>query len=194
MAAARSWNCGTRLRPTNFDNASLRSATSADPFPLEPVQSCSQIEITLVCGNLDGPIALNAVKASSGLHNLVVDRSTSSYATFVPKCSPIMIFGLDSNFTSWGPFINHDTFIIQPVTPGDLATAIVVFVIVFGFAASAAYVGYKQTKRSREPWKSAYIWMVWAEWASCLLLAILCMLFIVRAVRPSFYFFMVICM
>jgi hypothetical protein len=104
-----------------------------------------------------------------------------------------MIFGLDSNFTSWGPFINHDTFIIQPVTRGDLATAIVVFAFCIGFAASAAHIGYKQTVRSREPWKSAYIWMVWLEWASCLVLAIECMLFLVRVIRPSFWFFFSIC-
>jgi hypothetical protein len=104
-----------------------------------------------------------------------------------------MLYGIDPTFTSWGPFINHETYIIQPVNPADLATAIVAFLVVIGFAASAAYAGYKQTTRSREPWKSAYLWMVWAEWASCIILAILCLLFLIRIVRPSFYFFMVIC-
>jgi hypothetical protein len=104
-----------------------------------------------------------------------------------------MLFGSNPNFTSWGPFINHDTFIVQPVSRADFATAIIAFVLVIVFATSAAYVGYRQTRRSREPWKSAYIWMVWLEWASCLIIGIECMLFIVRAVRPSFYFFMSIC-
>jgi hypothetical protein len=101
-----------------------------------------------------------------------------------------MFFGLDPDFTSWGPFINHDTYIIQPVTRSDFITAIVAFIVVGGFATSAAYVGYKQTIRSREPWKSAYIWMIWLEWASCIGLAIECLLFLLRVVRPSFYFFM----
>lgn len=104
-----------------------------------------------------------------------------------------MLFGSDPTFTSWGPFINHDTFIIQPVSPSDLATAIVVFVIIIGFATSAAYIGYKQTIRLRQPWTSAYIWMVWLEWSSCIVIAVLCMLYLVRAVRPSFYFFFSLC-
>ncbi|KAF1915889.1 hypothetical protein BDU57DRAFT_209823 [Ampelomyces quisqualis] len=99
-------------------------------------------------------------------------------------------FGIDPNFTAWGPFVNPKTFIIQPVTKGDLATAIVAFFVVIVFASSAAYVGYKQTRRSREPWKSAYIWMIWLEWASCLVMGIECLMFIMRVLRPSFYFFM----
>ena len=101
-----------------------------------------------------------------------------------------MLYGLDTNFTSWGPFINHETYVIQPLTDSDFITAIVAFVIVILFALSAAYTGYKQTRKARSPWKSVYLWMVWLEIASSLVIAIECLLFLVRAVRPSFYFFM----
>ncbi|KAH7409904.1 hypothetical protein DE146DRAFT_643284 [Phaeosphaeria sp. MPI-PUGE-AT-0046c] len=109
-----------------------------------------------------------------------------------PRSFANMFFGSDPNFTSWGPFINHETFIIQPVSQTDFATAIVAFVIIIGFATSTAYIGYKQTTRSREPWKSAYIWMVWLEWSSCIIISVLCLLYLTRVVRPSFYFFMCI--
>jgi hypothetical protein len=102
-------------------------------------------------------------------------------------------FGIDESFTSWGPFVNHETYFIQPVTRSDLATAICAFFVIITAASTAAYAGYKQTTRSREPWKSAYLWMVWMEWTSCVIMAVLCLMFIVRVVRPSFYFFMVIC-
>jgi len=100
-----------------------------------------------------------------------------------------MLYGLDTKFTSWGPFIN-ETYAIQPLTHSDFITAIVAFVIVILFASSAAYADYKQIKKARAPWTSGYLWMVWLEIASSLIIAIECLLFLVRAVRPSFFFFM----
>jgi hypothetical protein len=101
-----------------------------------------------------------------------------------------MIFGLDPSYTSWGPFIDHDTYQIQPVHRSDLVTAAIAFTVCVAFAVSAAYVGYKQTRRSQQPWKSAYIWMVWLEWSTSVVMAIECILFLLRIIRPSFYFFM----
>jgi hypothetical protein len=101
-----------------------------------------------------------------------------------------MIFGLDPSYTSWGPFIDHDKYKIQSVSRSDLITAGAAFAFCVIFAISAAYVGYKQTRRSRQPWTSAYIWMVWLEWSASVVLAIECLLFLLRVIRPSFYFFL----
>jgi hypothetical protein len=101
-----------------------------------------------------------------------------------------MLFGLDPNYKSWGPFIDHDNYKIQSVSHNDLITACIAFAVCIGFAASAAYVGYRQTSRSRKPWTSAYLWMVWLEWTASVIIAIECLLFLLRIIRPSFYFFM----
>jgi hypothetical protein len=49
-----------------------------------------------------------------------------------------MIFGLDPSYTSWGPFIDHDTYQIQPVHRSDLITAAIAFTVCVAFAVTAA--------------------------------------------------------
>ncbi|KAF2823001.1 hypothetical protein CC86DRAFT_299984 [Ophiobolus disseminans] len=101
-----------------------------------------------------------------------------------------MTFRYDPTFTAFGPFVNSDTYLVPAVNRGDSITGGVVFGIVIAFAISTAYIGFRQTKRSRQPWKSAYIWMIWLEWTACVAIATVCLLFIYRIIRPSFYFFM----
>jgi hypothetical protein len=101
-----------------------------------------------------------------------------------------MSFVHDPGFTSWGPFIRHDVFLTQPVTRSDLITAGVAFGFVSIFACSAAFVGINQTRRSQQPWKSPYLWMIWLEWAACIVIGVEAILYLLRVIRPSFYFFM----
>lgn len=104
-----------------------------------------------------------------------------------------MSFDFDPHFTSWGPFIQHETFQIQPLSQAAFIAATTIFVITGFVACSTAYAAFKQTKRSRGPWSSGYIWMIWMEWASCVALAIICMLHLLRVIRPSFYFYGACC-
>jgi hypothetical protein len=62
------------------------------------------------------------------------------------------------------------------------------------FAISAAYLAVQQTRNSRRPWKSVYVWMIWIELVACIIIALECLLFLLYAIQPSFYFFMSICM
>lgn len=101
-------------------------------------------------------------------------------------------FNPDPTFTAWGPFIREDYY-IQPVTYRAIIVAGLVFGLAILFAVSAAYIGFRQTKASHKPWKSAYIWMIWLELAASVVIAIECLLYLLKVIRPSFYFYMSIC-
>ncbi|KAF1943845.1 hypothetical protein EJ02DRAFT_342348 [Clathrospora elynae] len=92
-------------------------------------------------------------------------------------------------FTAWGPFV-RDNYRVLRVTRTDIIIASTVFGFVILFAASAAYIAVIQTRSCQRPTRSGYIWMVWLEWAACVVLAVECLLYLLREIRPSFYFFM----
>ncbi|PSN72490.1 hypothetical protein BS50DRAFT_630515 [Corynespora cassiicola Philippines] len=96
----------------------------------------------------------------------------------------------DPNFRAWGPFINPDTYIIQPVTRTDLIVAGTIFGLSMSFAILAACLGIKQTLSARRPAKSVYVWMIWLELAACVVIAFECLLYLLQVIEPSFYFYM----
>ncbi|KAH7091567.1 hypothetical protein FB567DRAFT_436690 [Paraphoma chrysanthemicola] len=100
-----------------------------------------------------------------------------------------MSFTYDPNFTPWGPFIRKEGFLIQPLPQAAFIGATTIFALTGVFACSTASIAIAQTRRSRRPWSSGYIWMIWAEWASCVALALICFLHLLRVIRPNFYFY-----
>lgn len=101
-------------------------------------------------------------------------------------------FSPDPTFTAWGPFIRDDYY-IQPVTYRAIIVAGLVFGLANLFAISAAYIALRQTKACRRPWRGAYIWMIWLELAASFVIAVECLLYLLKVIRPSFYFYMSIC-
>ncbi|KAF2135049.1 hypothetical protein P153DRAFT_270873, partial [Dothidotthia symphoricarpi CBS 119687] len=95
----------------------------------------------------------------------------------------------DPGFTAWGPFVNDD-YIIQPITKASIIIAGVVFGLSNIFAITGAYVAVQQTRFCQRPWRSPYIWMIWLELGACFIIAIQCMLYLLKVIRPSFYFYM----
>ncbi|KAH6644297.1 hypothetical protein C7974DRAFT_18155 [Boeremia exigua] len=98
-------------------------------------------------------------------------------------------FNPDPTFTAWGPFI-RDGYYIQPVTYRAITVASLVFGLANIFAISAAVIAYRQTRACRRPLKSAYIWMIWLELAASFVIAIQCLLYLLKVIRPSFWFYM----
>jgi hypothetical protein len=98
-------------------------------------------------------------------------------------------FNPDPTFTAWGPFIRDDYY-IQPVTYRTITFAGLVFGLANIFAISAAYIAFIQTMACRRPWKSAYIWMIWLELAASFVIAVECLLYLLKVIRPSFWFYM----
>jgi len=98
-------------------------------------------------------------------------------------------FHPDPTFTAWGPFIRDDYY-IQPVTYRAITLASLVFGLAGIFAILAATIAYRQTKANRSPSRSVYIWMIWLELAASVVIAIECLLYLLKVIRPSFWFFM----
>jgi hypothetical protein len=96
------------------------------------------------------------------------------------------------DFTAWGPFVGPNYRILR-VTRLDLIVAGTAFALASIFALSATYIAFRQTKARRHPRWSGYIWMIWLELLASVALAILCLLFLIRIVRPSFYFYIGVC-
>jgi hypothetical protein len=92
-------------------------------------------------------------------------------------------------FVAWGPFV-RDNYQAWRVTRADLIIAGIAFDLASFFAHSATCIAITQTIGCGRPWRSAYIWMIWLELAASVMLAIECLLYLLRVVRPSFYFFM----
>jgi hypothetical protein len=95
-------------------------------------------------------------------------------------------------FAAWGPFVRENYRPIH-VTRADLAVAAVAFGLASFFAITAAFIAFRQSRACRRPRTSIYIWMIWLEIAASVALAIECLLYLLRIIRPSFYFFMSVC-
>jgi len=92
------------------------------------------------------------------------------------------------DFGAWGPFV-RDNYRPIRVTRADIAVAAAAFGLTNFFAITAAFIAIRQTKACRRPRTSVYIWMVWLEIAASVALAIDCLLYLLRIIEPSFYFF-----
>jgi hypothetical protein len=101
-------------------------------------------------------------------------------------------FAPPPGFVAWGPFV-RDNYRPIRVTRADVAVAGAAFGLANFFAITGAFIAIRQTKSCRRPKTSAYIWMIWLEIAASVVIAIECLLYLLRIIRPSFYFFMSIC-
>jgi hypothetical protein len=101
-------------------------------------------------------------------------------------------FRPDPNFTPWGPFIPDD-YIVEPITYRTVITASVLFGLTWILAFLAMYIAFRQSRAAREPWKSLYIWMVWVEIAASVFIGVDVLLYLLKIIRPSFWFYMSIC-
>ncbi|KAJ8117044.1 hypothetical protein OPT61_g1669 [Boeremia exigua] len=98
-------------------------------------------------------------------------------------------FKPDPSFTAWGPFVRDDYY-IQPVTYRAITVASIVFGLASLFGISAVTIAFRQTRACRYPLKSAYIWMIWLEIAASFVIAVECLLYLLKVIRPSFWFYM----
>lgn len=81
------------------------------------------------------------------------------------------------------------TFVLQEVTPDDLAIASLAFGFTIGFGWLTCWTAARQTwrayKRSGvDVWRNGYIWMIWLEISVCLSFAIICWLHLKGLIPP----------
>lgn len=93
-------------------------------------------------------------------------------------------FNDDPRFVPWGPFVSPH-FVSEPISRSDIITASVVWGLTLIAAFSAVYLGYGQTRSSRSPLRSAYVWMIWIELAVCFAMGLECYLHMLKVIRPS---------
>lgn len=95
------------------------------------------------------------------------------------------------SFTPWGPFISPD-YEIEPITTGDVITASVVWGLTLVNAIIAVWLGYGQTRGSKSPMRSVYVWMIWLELLVSFSMGLECFLHLLKVIRPSFAFYFTI--
>ncbi|KAF2790695.1 hypothetical protein K505DRAFT_409675 [Melanomma pulvis-pyrius CBS 109.77] len=100
-------------------------------------------------------------------------------------------FNPDPNFVAWGPFIPA-WYKNQAVTVVDITIASVVFGLTILAAFLALYLAYGQSKASRSPLRSTYVWLIWLELLASFLMGIECYLHLLKLIRPSFAFYFTI--
>lgn len=93
-------------------------------------------------------------------------------------------FKEDPNFTPWGPFISPN-YVLEPITVADVATASAVFGLTLVNVVIAIYMGYGQTKGSKTPLRSVYVWMIWLELLVSFCMGLECFLHLLKLIRPS---------
>ncbi|KAL6703502.1 hypothetical protein ACN47E_009600 [Coniothyrium glycines] len=95
------------------------------------------------------------------------------------------------SFTPWGPFISPD-YQLEAITTADVATATVVWGLTLINAVIAVWLGTEQTKTSRSPVRSVYVWMIWLELLVSFAMGLECYLHLLKIIRPSFAFYFTI--
>ncbi|KFA46013.1 hypothetical protein S40293_08776 [Stachybotrys chartarum IBT 40293] len=94
-------------------------------------------------------------------------------------------------------FLIPDHFILEDVTREDMIIASLAWGFTIGFGWLTAWTAVKQTKQT---WKrqgtrvfwNAYIWMIWLEILVCLIFGVICFLYLLYIIRPSFGFYFAI--
>jgi len=95
---------------------------------------------------------------------------------------------IDPNFTPWGPFISPQ-YKQEPITNSDITIASVVWGLTILNACIALCMAVNQTRSSRAPWRSVYIWMIWVELVVSFAMGMECYFHLLKLIRPSFAFY-----
>ena len=95
------------------------------------------------------------------------------------------------SFQPWGPFIS-DSYENEPITKSDIIIASVVWALTLINVIVALWLIQKQTRGSRSPLRSVYIWMIWLELIVSFVMGLESFLHLLKYIRPSFAFYFTI--
>lgn len=87
-------------------------------------------------------------------------------------------------FEAWGPLISP-AYENEAITNSDIIVASVVWALTVVFAVTAVVQMIKQTKSSRSPLRSTYVWMIWLELVCCFVMGLECFLHLLKLIPPS---------
>jgi hypothetical protein len=112
------------------------------------------------------------------------------FPSFLPRRLPSIHLDMggefrdDPSFQPWGPFIS-DTYKNEPITKGDIIIASIVWGLTLVNVIVAVHLIYKQTRGSRSPLKSVYVWMIWLELIVSFTMGLESFLYLLKLIRPS---------
>ncbi|KAL1798790.1 hypothetical protein ACET3X_002827 [Alternaria dauci] len=95
------------------------------------------------------------------------------------------------SFQPWGPFISPN-YENEPITKADITIASLVWAMTLVNVIIAIWLTLKQTRGSRAPLKSVYIWMIWLELIVSFVMGLESYLHLLKYIRPSFAFYFTI--
>lgn len=95
------------------------------------------------------------------------------------------------SFKPWGPFIGEN-FVQEPITKQNIIVASIVWGLTLVNVIIAIWLIYGQTRGSRSPLRSVYVWMIWLELIVSFVMGLECFLHLLKIIRPSFAFFFTI--
>jgi hypothetical protein len=90
----------------------------------------------------------------------------------------------DVHVQPWGPFISS-TYRNERITKIDIVVASIVWVLTLTNAGIAVWLACAQTKVSRSPLRSIYIWMVWLEMIASVMMGLESYLYLLKLIPPS---------
>jgi hypothetical protein len=95
-------------------------------------------------------------------------------------------FREDAHFQPWGPFISS-AYRNERITKTDIVVASIVWALTLVNAGIAVWLACAQTKVSRSPLRSIYIWMVWLEMIASVVMGFESYLHLLKIIPPSEY-------
>lgn len=89
-------------------------------------------------------------------------------------------------FQPWGPLISPE-YENENITKSDIIVASVVWALTLINVIVALWQVSTQTKESRSPRRSAYIWMIWLELVISFVMGLQCYLHLLKVIPPSMF-------
>lgn len=93
-------------------------------------------------------------------------------------------FDDDPSFKPWGPLISQ-TYENEPITTADIIIASVVWGLTLVNVILAIWLAWGQSRVSRSPLRSVYVWMIWLELVVSFIMGLECFLHLLKYIKPS---------
>ncbi|OSS44969.1 hypothetical protein B5807_09170 [Epicoccum nigrum] len=97
----------------------------------------------------------------------------------------------DPSFQPWGPLISPN-YTNEEITTADIIIASVVWGLTLCNVVIGIWLAWGQSKASRSPLRSVYVWMIWLELGISFIMGLECFLHLLKYIRPSFAFYFTI--
>jgi hypothetical protein len=93
-------------------------------------------------------------------------------------------FRNDPSFQPWGPLISPN-YTNEEITTADIIIASVVWGLTLCNVLIGIWLAWGQSKASRSPLRSVYVWMIWLELGISFIMGLECFLHLLKYIRPS---------